>query len=54
MRNKIAERVQVSNFYRTLFYGLKWNHEHNVAMVNPLAFVLRRVLYALVIVFMAD
>ena len=42
----------MSNFYRTLFYGLKCNHEHNVAVVHPLAFVLRRILYALVIVFM--
>ena len=54
MRIKLAERVEISNFYRTLFYGLKWNHEHNVALVQPLAFVLRRILYALVIVFMVE
>ena len=52
MRIKLAERVQVSNYYRTLFYGLKLNHEHNVAVVHPLAFVLRRILYAFVIVYM--
>ena len=52
MRIKLAESVQVSNYYRTLFYGLKLNHEHNVAVVHPLAFVLRRILYAFVIVYM--
>ena len=39
--------------YRTLFYGLKRNHPHNVAIVHPISFVLRRVLYSLIIVFMA-
>ena len=39
--------------YRTLFYGLKKNHPHNVAVAHPLSFLLRRVLYSLVIVFMA-
>ena len=52
MRIKLAERVRVSNYYRTLFYGLKLNHEHNVAVVYPMAFVLRRILYAFVIVYM--
>lgn len=44
--------VQVSPAYRTLYYGLKKNHVHGAAVVHPLAFVLRRLLYALIIVFM--
>ena len=39
--------------YRTLFYGLKQNHPHNVALTHVFIFVLRRVLFALVIVCMA-
>lgn len=54
IRMKLAESVKLSNAYRTLFYGLKLNHEHNVAIVHPLAFLLRRVIYALVIIFMVD
>ena len=37
-------------FYKTLFYGLKKNHPHNVAIVHPLLFLLRRIIYAIVIV----
>ena len=42
-----------SQYYRTLFYGLRHNHERNVAIVHPLMFLVRRVIYALVIVFLA-
>ena len=38
--------------YKTLFYGLKRNHEHNVAVLHPILFVMRRVIYSLVIIFM--
>ena len=56
-----ARRVQLQEMvernmrpgYRTLFYGLKRNHPHNVAIVHPIAFILRRVLYSIIIVFMA-
>jgi len=36
-----------------LFYGLKRNHPHNVGLIHLLCFVLRRVFFALAIVFMA-
>ena len=39
--------------YRTLFYGLKRNHPHNVAIVHPIVFILRRILFAVIIVFLA-
>ena len=38
--------------YKTLFYGLKRNHEHNVAVLHPILFIMRRVIYSLVIIFM--
>ena len=44
------EQVQISLWYQTLFYGLKVNHPHNVAVVHPLSFLLRRIVYSLVIV----
>lgn len=44
--------VKVSQSYRTLYYGLKKNHVHSASTAHPLFFVLRRILYSLVIVFM--
>lgn len=35
--------------YKTLFYGLKKNQHHNVAIVHPLSFLLRRIIYAIII-----
>lgn len=51
MRNFLADSVQSSRAYSTLFYGLKKNQPHNMAVLHPLVFVLRRVLYAAVILF---
>ena len=48
-RVQIAEQVQPTAWHSTLFYGLKLNHPHNIALVQPLSFVLRRVLFALLI-----
>ena len=39
--------------YKTLYYGLKLNHARNVAVVHPLMYTLRRVIYALTIVLIA-
>lgn len=58
MKEHAARRVELANSvprhqsYKTLFYGLKKNHPHNVAIIQPLAFVLRRVLYSLIILYM--
>ena len=54
-RVKLEEEVdkKIRPSFRTLFYGLKRNHPHNVAILHPLAFILRRVLYSIIIVFMA-
>ena len=45
-------RVRVSKRYETLFLGLRKNHPHNCALVHPLAFLLRRLVFAAIIVFM--
>ena len=39
--------------HKTLYYGLKLNHARNVAIVHPLMFTLRRIIYALSIVLIA-
>ena len=39
--------------HETLYYGLKLNHAKNVAIVHPLMFTLRRIIYALSIVLIA-
>ena len=54
IRVKFADRMKTPQEYRTLFYGLRRNHERNVAIVHPLMFLLRRIIYALVIVFMDE
>jgi len=53
-RLKIEDTVPERQGYKTLFYGLKQNHERNVAVIHPLMFLLRRVIYAFVIVFMDE
>ena len=52
LRLQFEDRVQPCENLKTLYYGLKMNHERNVAVMHPLMFVLRRIIYALVIVFM--
>ena len=52
LRVALEDSVNVNPAYKTLFLGLKQNHEHNMAVVHPITYVLRRILYAVVIVFM--
>lgn len=53
-RLKIESRVPENQKFKTLHYGLKPNHERNVALIHPLMFLTRRIVYALVIVFMSE
>lgn len=50
LRLSIEDSVQVSTRYATLFSGLKLNTAHNSAVLEPLVFLIRRFLYAMVIV----
>ena len=54
VRVALAGQVKTNPRYQTLFYGLKKNHPHNVALVHPMFFLLRRILFAAVIVFLYD
>ena len=42
------------NRYKTLFLGLKLNHPKYATLIHPLCFLLRRIIYALTIVYMRD
>ena len=53
-RLALVDQVKLNPSYETLFLGLRKNHPHNVAVVHPLLFLVRRVMYALIIVFMVD
>ena len=49
---EIALTVKEPAHYKTLFYGLKRNHPRNVAVVHPLMYMARRIIFAFMIVFM--
>ena len=50
-RVALESQVECNPRYKTLFYGLKKNHPRNVAVAYPIMFLLRRILYAAVILF---
>ena len=52
MKIELADSVKEPSRSKTLYYGLKRNHPRNVAVVHPLMFLFRRIIFALVIVFM--
>ena len=52
-RLSIENDVQVPKRYATLFNGLKLNTAHNSAVMEPLVFLVRRFLYAMVIVLLS-
>lgn len=54
LRVEVENRVKLSQKYATLHFGLKLNHERNVAVVHPLMFLLRRIIYAITIIFLAQ
>ena len=47
---ELADSVQEPERIKTLYYGLKRNHPRNVAVIHPLMFVVRRIVYAAMIV----
>ena len=46
--------MKINHCYKTLFEGLKLNHPRNVAVVHPLLFLVRRAIFACMIVFMPN
>lgn len=52
LRLQLEDLVDVNPRYETLFTGLKLNQPRNSAVVQPFTFIVRRILYAALIVFM--
>ena len=52
IRLKLESLARPSDRYRTLFYGLKRNHPHSAAVVHPLIFLIRRIVYSAIVLFM--
>lgn len=52
MRVALESEVAVNPRYKTLFYGLKKNHPRHVAVVYPILFLTRRVLFSVIILFL--
>ena len=51
-RLKLEDSLQINRRYETIFSGLKLNTEHNSAVTQPLGFLVRRLIFAAVIVYM--
>ena len=52
MEKKVQSRDPAR--YKTLYYGLKRNSPHNVALIHPIMFLTRRIIFAGCIVFMDE
>ena len=50
----LEDTVHINPRFKTIFSGLKKNHAHNVALVHPMSFLIRRVVYAALVIFMFD
>lgn len=53
-RVALESEVECNPRYKTLFYGLKKNQPHNMAIVHPLSYLLRRVLFVMVTLFVFE
>jgi len=51
IRLKLESVSKPSERYRTLFYGLKRNHPHSAAVMHPLMFLLRRIVYSAIVIY---
>ena len=49
-----SDLIEKPNRYKTLYYGLKLNHPRNVAVIHPLMYTTRRIVYSLSIVLLAN
>ena len=48
----IEDSIKPSQRCKTLYAGLKLNHERNVAVVHPLVFIVRRTMLACLLVYL--
>ena len=54
IKSKLEGTIVVSDRYSTFFTGLKRNHPRNVAVVNPLFFMLRRIIFVISVIYFID
>ena len=52
LRLRLEDLVDVNERFSTLFLGLKLNTAHNSAIVEPLLFMIRRLIFAGAIIFL--
>ena len=52
MRVNLQFQVQCNPHYQTLFYGLKKNHPRQITVLYPIIYLLRRIVYIVLILFM--
>ena len=52
LRTELESLVKVNPRYKTLFYGLRRNHPHMAAVTHPLIFLVRRIIYSAIVLFM--
>lgn len=45
IKSRLASKTSVAPSYATLFVGLKRNHPRKVAIVNPLLYMIRRIIF---------
>jgi len=53
-RIQLEDKAVTNKRFKTLFNGLKRNHEHNAGVVYPVIFVIRRLAYAFTLVFLYE
>ena len=42
IKSRLADKIELSSRYKTLFFGLKLDHPRNVAIWHPVLFLMRR------------
>ena len=52
MQMVLESIIKISARYKTLFYGLRINHPHSANIVHPMVFLIRRVIYSAIVIFM--
>lgn len=48
----LQSTIKICVRFKTLFYGLRLNHPHSAHIVHPLVFLVRRVIYSAIVIFM--
>ena len=52
MHEEVTQKIKINPRYSTLFLGLRKNHPNNATVLYPLIFLLRRVIFAILAIFL--